>query len=101
MLNRFLISLYYVISSIIQSIAIIMSVYIIMGWIVAVVRPKSNNAFVRIYSFLDEKIDPIFAYCRQFIPPIMGLDFSAILVFLAIEGLHYILGLLVSLLMKL
>lgn len=71
-----------------------------MGWIVAVVRPKSNNAFVKIYSFLGEKIEPMFAYCRQFVPPIMGLDFSPILVFLAIEGIHYVLSLLFMLLLK-
>ena len=100
MLNRFLIFLYFIINSALQSIAVVMSIYILMGWIFAVVRPKSNSAFVKIYSFLYEKIEPLFEYCRQFIPPIMGLDFSPILAFLAIEGIHYLLTLLFTMLLN-
>ena len=98
--QQILIYLYYGISSLLQSIAVILIAYIMMGWIVLGIQPKTNSTFMKIYMFLEERIEPIFTYCRQFLPPIMGLDFSPFLVFLAIEGIQYLLGLLFRILLS-
>lgn len=61
--------------------------YIILGWFVffGVLKNQDNPVF-RIYIFLMNKIEPLLAIIRRFIPPLMGLDFSPLVVFI---GLHF------------
>ena len=97
--HQFLLYLYYLLSASLQGVAVTMGAYIMMGWIMIGFQPKRDGPFIRIYAFLSDKIDPIFEYCRQFLPPIMGLDFSPILAFLAIEGVQYLLVILFRILL--
>ena len=90
--------LYYLCIKVLQSIEAIVLVYIIMGWAVAILRPRMDSKFMKVYFFLSERLEPVFTFCRQFIPPIMGLDLSPILVFLSIKGAKYLIYLLFLLL---
>lgn len=68
--------------SVMDCIGYILVGYIILGWFVFFgVIKNSNNPLLKIYLFLMTKIEPFLAIIRGFIPPVFGLDFSAMLVF--------------------
>lgn len=62
--------------------------YIILGWFVffGVLR-NQENVFFRIYVFLMSRIEPVLSVIRRFLPNVIGLDFSPLVVFV---GLHFI-----------
>jgi YggT family protein len=72
--------------SAIQCIEYALFAYIILGWLVLFgVIKNRDGPFFRIYVFLLAKTEPLFAVIRKFIPPLMGLDFSALLVFILLH----------------
>lgn len=68
--------------SVMDCIGYILVGYIILGWFVFFgVIKNPNNPLLKIYLFLMTKIEPLLAIIRGFIPPVFGLDFSAMVVF--------------------
>jgi YggT family protein len=62
--------------------------YIILGWIIFFGVIKNRDSFLlKIYVFLMTKTEPLLSVIRRFIPSVFGLDFSALVVFLA---LHFV-----------
>ena len=59
-----------------------------MGWVLVLFSLEKDNLFSKIYLFLMARIEPIFMYCRRFLPPIAGLDFSPMIIFILIDGLR-------------
>jgi YggT family protein len=79
----------------IRCVEYLLIVYIIIGWFVAFGALKNRESFFfKIYVFLIAKIEPILGIIRRVVPPIMGLDFSALIVFFI---LHIITRLVVNL----
>jgi YggT family protein len=65
----------------------ILIAYIIIGWFVFFgVLKNRDGYFFRIYILLMTKIEPLLAAIRNILPPIGGLDFSAIIIFF---GLYF------------
>ncbi|MDR1289201.1 MAG: YggT family protein [Holosporales bacterium] len=76
----------HLIISVLQVIEYVLFGYIILGWFVLFGALKNRDGFFfRIYIFLMTKTEPLFSVLRRFIPPIMGLDFSALLVFVLLH----------------
>lgn len=68
--------------SIMDCIGYILVGYIVLGWIIFFgVIKNSNNPILKIYIFLMTKIEPLLCVVKRFMPPIFGLDFSAMVVF--------------------
>ena len=60
--------------------------YIILGWFVFFGAVKNRDgAFFRIYVFLMSKIEPLLAVIRRFLPTVAGLDFSPLVIFVALH----------------
>lgn len=65
---------------------------IIVGWLVTLgVMNVKNKAVYDIYKYLNMLTEPVFAKVRKFIPPFGGLDFSPIVIFIAINIIQNIL----------
>jgi YggT family protein len=60
--------------------------YVILGWLVffGVIKDQTS-ILARMYIFAMSKIEPLLSVVRRYIPPLMGIDFSALIVFF---GLH-------------
>ncbi|MDR1475957.1 MAG: YggT family protein [Holosporales bacterium] len=77
-----LIIIAHLVVSVINFIEHLMLVYIILGWFVLFGAIKNRDGFFfKSYVFLLSKIEPLLAIIRRLIPPIMGLDFSALVAF--------------------
>ena len=68
-------------------------VWVVTGWLLALglggpLRPH----LVRLALFLDGLMDPILRPVRRFLPPVGGLDFSPLLLLLAIFALRLFLA---------
>src|SRR5579872_2216802 len=63
---------------------------VIVSWLVAFHVINQYNNFVRmVLRFLSAATEPVFRQVRRVIPPIAGLDFSPIIVFVIIWFLQY------------
>ncbi len=61
--------------------------YIILGWFVFFGAIKNRDSFFfKVYVFLMSRMEPVLARIRQFLPSVMGFDFSPLVIFL---GLHF------------
>jgi YggT family protein len=71
--------------SVIECLEYILMGYIILGWIVffGLIKDR-NNLLFKVYVFLMTRIEPILLMIRRFVPPLFGLDFSAMVVFFAL-----------------
>ncbi len=60
--------------------------YIILGWFIffGVVKDR-DGVFFKVYVFLMSKIEPLLAFIRQYLPNIAGLDFSPLVIFVALH----------------
>ncbi len=78
--------LIYLIISAMNLMEYILMGYIILGWFVFFGAVKDRDGvFFRIYIFLMSKIEPILVYIRQYLPTVAGLDFSPLVVFVALH----------------
>ena len=60
--------------------------YIILGWFIFFGAIKNRDgALFRVYVFLMSKIEPLLAYIRRFLPTVAGLDFSPLVIFIALH----------------
>jgi len=65
-------------------------VAVVVSWLTAFNVINVNNNFVRtLLRILYALTEPVFRQVRKVIPPVAGLDFSPIIVFLAIWFLQY------------
>ncbi len=82
MLGSFITITFRLLISIIDCIQYLLMGYIILGWVVFFGLVKNREgALIKIYVFLMTKMEPILGLVRRFLPPIAGLDFSALVVF--------------------
>ena len=60
--------------------------YIILGWFVffGVIKNR-NGIFSKVYVFLMSKIEPMLTCIRKILPSVAGLDFSPLVVFVALH----------------
>lgn len=73
--------------------------YIILGWFIFFGAVKDRDGvFFRVYVFLMTKIEPLLSVIRRFLPSLGGLDFSPLVVFLA---LHFVKVLVVEIVLAL
>ena len=82
----FLITIVRFLISIMDCIEYMLIGYIILGWLVffGVIKNR-DSVFLKIYVFLMTKVEPLLGFIRRFLPPIYGLDFSVLVVFLALH----------------
>ena len=60
--------------------------YIILGWFVFFGAVKDRDGvFFRVYVFLMSKIEPLLTFIRQYLPTVAGLDFSPLVIFVALH----------------
>ena len=60
--------------------------YIILGWFVFFGAVKDRDGvFFRVYVFLMSKIEPLLTFIRRYLPTIAGLDFSPLVIFVALH----------------
>ena len=65
---------------------------VIASWLVALgVLNLSNPLARQLVQILDALTDPVFRRVRRIVPPIGGLDFSPIIVLIALRFLQYVL----------
>lgn len=74
-----------IIISILDCIQYLLIGYIILGWIMffGVIKNK-DSILLKIYIFLMTKIEPMLSKIRKIVPPIMGFDFSPMVIFFCI-----------------
>ena len=60
--------------------------YIILGWFVFFGAVKDRDGvFFRVYVFLMSKIEPLLTFIRRYLPTVAGLDFSPLVIFVALH----------------
>lgn len=65
---------------------------VIVSWLRAFNLINMSNRFLyTLCTVLDRLTDPLFSYARRLIPPISGIDFSPIVVLLALQFLQNVL----------
>jgi len=72
---------------------IVIFVQVVIGWLVLFNVINTHNAFVRSLVYALERLtDPIYRPIRRLLPNLGGIDFSPLVVLLAIQALRIILG---------
>lgn len=64
----------------------LVSFYILLEWVILLFSINENGFIQKLYSLLQVPIGPILNYFRKFLPPIGGMDFSPLILFLLIAG---------------
>lgn len=60
-------------------------IYIVMGWLMYFDIINRGQTFVaKVYEVLSRILEPVLLYIRRVVPPISGIDLSAIVMFLGI-----------------
>jgi YggT family protein len=60
-------------------------IYIVLGWLIYFGVVNRSQVFVaKVYEVLYRLLEPVMQYIRKVIPPISGIDLSAIVLFIAI-----------------
>jgi len=77
--------LHMIVSALFQAIYWLIFARIILSFLVAFIRLDPHHPIIR---FINEITEPIMAPFRRFIPPIGGMDFSPIVVFLVLNLLE-------------
>lgn len=74
---------------------LIIIVQVAMSWLIAFdIVNETNEAAVRLMTFLKKMTDPVYIPLRKYVPPIGGMDFTPLIV---IIGLQIMMSLLTSL----
>ena len=67
-------------------------IYIILGWLIYFgIVNRSQPLVAKVYEVLSRVLEPIMQYIRKVVPPISGIDLSAIVFFLGIYFLKDVL----------
>jgi YggT family protein len=85
-MGLFLYFLFASLISVVRCLEYVLIGYIIIGWLMffGVIKSQSN-ILLKLYIFAMARIEPVLSLIRRFIPPLLGLDFSAVVVFFALH----------------
>lgn len=76
--------------------------YVVLSWLVAFgVVPTNNPTAQSVSAFLMRAVDPVLNQIRRIVPPVAGLDISAIILFPALYFLEDVVSLLGAKLLRL
>lgn len=81
-----MLAVYHIITGIINFIETLLIAYIILGWFVFFGAIKDRDGvFFRVYVFLMSRIEPLLSVIRRYLPSVAGLDFSPLVIFVALH----------------
>lgn len=82
--------LVYLIYMVLNIYSFILIVWIILSWLISFNVINRHNRFVSTVGHtLERLVEPVLRHVRRYIPPLGGLDFSPVIVFIAINFLQY------------
>jgi len=84
--------LFMIIAFIVNAYILVIIAQVVMGWLIAFdIVNEDNEAAVNLMALLWKLTDPVFSKVRKYVPPISGMDFTPLIVIIALQVLTSIL----------